>query len=332
VTLPFLIALALAQPEPVIVTSSHPRPPPMPACTHRPSPAGTDLMVIGLYRGRTLSNVWVGNPDQTTNILPFRMAPGPPIHLVISGFEQTVYRFSGATARIRRLTIIGHMPSAVAGLPRARVEFAAACLTYNLFADGSRGAEAVSRLFGRAPVSIVYEHSLIGIRVDQQFQPDPFPPRPPRTGDPETGELNQFTPTGVADVDPRLLISAARTGRYITLPQEAGVRQLVRSGALVPSTRQDSEAWEAAARALGAREPVGPYGYSYGFYRATRPIGIPAGLCGSHLIRIYVRSETWISGDACHSTFYHDDGTLSDASTRARARTRGEAVDLPRDE
>lgn len=304
------LLLALQSPETAGQSRIPYRPPP-PACTHRPTPAGTELMVVGLYRGETLSSAWVGNPDQETAVVPFRVAPGSQVHLVISGYGQNVYRFSGATGRIRRLTVMGHASSAVAGLPRARVEFAAACLTYGLYGAGSQGEAAVRRYFGRSPASLLSEYSPFRIRIGSELRLDPPPSPPPSGDDPETNELNRFTPSGVAEVDPRDLVASAPTGRYVTLPQEAGIRQLVRAGALVRATEADARAWRERALRRGVADPRAPFGSAYGIYRVTRPITVPSGLCGAHSVSFYVPSPDHVRGDPCHSTLYFDDGSAA---------------------
>lgn len=300
--------LAFQSPEPAAQSRIAYRPPP-PACTHRPAPAGTQLMVVGLYRGETLSSAWIGSPDQETAVVPFRVAPGPPLHLVISGYGQNVYRFSGATRRIRRLTIMGHLPSAVTGLPRARVEFAAACLDYNLYGANGGGEAAVRRYFGRTPASLLVEYSPFRIRIGDELRLDPPPPPPPPGSDPETNRLNHFTPSGVAEVDPHELVTAAPAGRYVTLPQEAGIRQLVRAGALVRVTEAEVRIWQERARRRGVAADSAQGAWMRDAYRVTRPITVPSGLCGAHSVEFFVPSPAYLSGDPCHSTFYFDDGT-----------------------
>ena len=104
--------------------------------------------------------------------------------------------------------------------------------------------------------------------------------------DPETEELLRFSPGGISRVDSASVVSAVPVAPYRVLPQEAGVRQLVRSGAL-------------------ARTSSG----SYGSYRVTRAIDMPAGLCGAHSIRLSAPSPDLIRGDACHSQVSFDDGS-----------------------
>jgi hypothetical protein len=268
-------------------------------------------MLVGLYQGETLSSAWVGNPDEDTAVVYFRVASGPPIHLVISGYAQNVYRFDGATHRIRRLTVMGHLPSAVAGLPHGRVEFAAACLSYALYGAEGNGADAARRLFGRTPADLITENSPYRIRIGNGLRLDPPPPMRPTGSDPETNELNHFTPSGVAEVDPGDLIASAPTGSYVTLPQEAGIRQLVRAGALVRATEADARAWRERALRRGNTDPRAPVGMGYGVYRVTRPITVPSGLCGAHSVSFYVPSPDYVRGNPCHSTLYFDDGTQS---------------------
>ncbi len=312
-TVTFAAALAIAAAQPVTVTDSRiPYVAPPPDCDVRPALADTELMLVSLHEGETLSSAWVGDPNEPTFVIPFSVAPGGSIHLIITGYAQNVYQFSGAVGRIRRLTVMGHGAAAVTGLPAAIMEFTPACLPYGLFrTKGGPGVEAVRRYFGRTPDNIAHDYSPFRIRIDTELHADRPPPPGPRpgTGENETDRLYQFSPGGIADMNPDQLVSAAPKGAYRTLPQVAGIRQLVRAGALVPATEADVRAWQAQARRQGATGEEARGAYMRNAYRVTRPIIVPSGLCGALSIELFLPTPAYVIGNPCHSTLYLADGT-----------------------
>lgn len=266
-------------------------------------------MVMALYQGETISTAWVGDPDEDTALVPFIVERGPPVHLVITALAENIYRFSGATGRIRRVTVMGYSPFAVEGLPRDRIEFVPTCLAFNQFTgdDAVGGPAAVRRTFGRDAVNILYEGGPYRIHIGRTLRTDPLP-QPVMTGVFAIDDMNRQMQGGVARVNPRRLVSEHPTGPYQTLPRSAGIRQLLRNGALVPATEEDARRWqEAAARQGGAYARTRPY-YSSRAYRVTRPIIVPSGLCGANSVFLYAAARGFVRGNLCHSTIYFDDG------------------------
>jgi hypothetical protein len=281
-------------------------------CRIKEDPAGTRLMVAAHYEAETHSTAWLGDRDQMTGVIDVRLDRGDPIHLVLMTFRPIVYRFSGQVGRVRRLTLMSLDGAGAVGVPRHLVSFLPRCLNVREHKEEVEGfAEEVARLFGRRPHSIATSYALwrlqIGSRIEQLERKD----RPPwsRTPGPETQRLLRWTPGGIARIDPAAVVTDVARGDYEVLPQEAGLRQLIASGAIVRATVAHAEAWEAAAGARGSKPIARPdIGYQQS-YRVVRPIRIPAGLCGAHSADFYIPSLEYARGARCHSRLYLDDGT-----------------------
>lgn len=305
-----------AKTQPPVTTegSRIPRRPPPPRCDRLQVPSDLPLYVIAYYDGATLSTTWISEENRETHVIDVEVEAGSPIHLVITSYGRTIYRFAGTTSRIARLTLMSHQVSGATGIPAERIAFTAHCLSYDQTDEAN-----VGRVFaGRSPAAIILGREVQSIRVDDGIELREGLSVQLSGTDPETDQLYHYSPGGISRVDHRTVVSSVAVGPYRTLPQEAGVRQLVMSGALIPATQADARRWEAAARARGTANPRALSGSGYGVYRVTRPILMPAGLCGAHLIHLYARSPRDIGGDPCHSTFYFDDGTMSNGATRER--------------
>ncbi len=266
------------------------------------------LLVLGHYDSATLSSVWVGEAAET-GVADIEIGAGDPIHLVISAHGRTIYRFTGAVDRVRRLTLINHHQAGATGVRADRIEFGRRCFDpESIYRQTASAAESVRNVFGQLPDALGGAYQLWRARIDNDISVLPAP-RIERRFDAESDQLYRFHPGGLSWIDPARVSSNVPVGRFRVLPQEAGVRQLVMSGALERATRADAALWEEQARSRGAVNPRGPHSLSYGVYRVTRPIEIPAGLCGAHLIQLYVPSRQHVRGNPCHSTLYFGDGT-----------------------
>ena len=284
-----------------------PRPPRVSAraissCNGLPAPANLPLFVLGHYEGATLSTAWLGDEDEEVHVIDIEVDEGEPIHFVITAYGRTVYRFTGATERIARLTLMNRQGAGAIGIPATRIAFTPECLPEEAFRPTDDGRERhpdplVRALYGRSAEALGGHYDILRVRLTDRIHVTGAPNVSTAGADPETQELHRYSPGGISRVDAATVVSAVPVAPYRVLPQEAGVRQLVMSGALV-------------------RTPPAHYGH----YRVVRPIRVPVGLCGAHSIRLSAPNPTYISGDPCHSTIRFGDGSESDAFSRARAR------------
>lgn len=261
-----------------------------PGCSGLPAPAELPLFVVGHYEGGTLSTAWLGDEEEEAHVIDVDVAGGAPIHLIVTSYGPTIYRFSGATDRISHLTLMNRTGAGAIGIPTSRITFASACLPHNAFyrSEESNGADAdalVRSHYRRSAALSGGNYDILRFRVGDRIAVTEPPNVSASGADPETQELHRFSPGGISHVDAAAVVSAVPVAPYRVLPQEAGVRQLVRSGALVRTSA------------------------SYGNYRVVRPITMPAGLCGAHSIQLTAPGPSYISGDPCHTRIRFDDGT-----------------------
>jgi hypothetical protein len=95
-------------------------------------------------------------------------------------------------------------------------------------------------------------------------------------------ELNRFSPGGVIDIDAKTVISSAPASGYEVLPQQAGLVQLLDSGALTQN--------------------------SVGEYIVREKMRFPAGLYGAHSVTFLVmKGAPYPGGDPGHSCVIVED-------------------------
>lgn len=278
---------------------------PSPSFSYRPErdpdrspcrmPSAGDAMVVvfGVYEGQALSTVALGSPDQVTGVLDVVIEPGDrPLYLVLSAYGGTIWRFSGATERVRRAVLVGggaYSPGAYAplagavGLPANAVVTAdhKACFSY-VYEPGTLKAAAVSatvrRATGKAPDVFAGRYDLTAVRLPSGLGAETRRGKPAPEGF-HRGlwrEMLRFSPAGLATIDPAAVVSSSPVMAYDVLPQQAGLAQLLGSGALSP--------------------------VSDGL-KVVRPIPrFPAGLAGAHLTAFLVAEGVPVpGGDPGHS-------------------------------
>ena len=108
-------------------------------------------------------------------------------------------------------------------------------------------------------------------------------------------ELYWYFPGGVIDIDPKTVVANVPVAAYEVLPSEAGLAQLVASGAL---TRNSS-----------------------GEYVVHRKIRFPAGLYGAHSVTFVIRRGTPVSRRRS-SSFLRDRGSRPARARGATCRSR----------
>jgi hypothetical protein len=247
-----------------------------PVCAMPALAAGADLVLLSTYEGVSLSSVSVGGQDQETNIIDVAIQPGDePLYLVLASYESMVWRLTGAVKRVQRVAISsanaapgGVSASGGVGLPKDKVAILPAnCISYFSKTDGrdSLRAEAtLERSIGKRPAKIVatYSASAVTLPSGEITTPSRDPREQggtPAGFDPETWrEALRFWPGGVQQVAPASIVARARVEAYSVLPSQAGLAQLVGSGALTKFR-------------------------SSGKYRIVRPIArFPASMGGAH--------------------------------------------------
>jgi Ca2+-binding EF-hand superfamily protein len=257
-----------------------------------------------------------------------------PLYVVIATYGPTIWQFTGAVERVERVVMTSsqtgpsqwnaQQPSLVGatGIAQDRIRFLGRsnCLSY--FAETPSSASlqasaAVRQATGKAPDVISAKYSvgsysipsgnietlndrgqqpliiqksggslnIIGNTGNVIIQSGPSQAR---------DEMKRFFPGGVIDIDPKTVVASAPVAAYEVLPAQAGLVQLLGSGALTQNRS--------------------------GEYIVRDKIRFPAGLTGAHAVTFLVmKGAPYPDGDPGHSCVVSED---SGDSKGAGCRTR----------
>jgi Ca2+-binding EF-hand superfamily protein len=236
------------------------------ACAMPKASAAAKIVLLGAYETEALSSVALGSQDEVTQVGTIVVEPGTePVYVVVANFRRTIWRFYGAVDRIERVVLAGTEKSAegvplvgATGIPADRLTFLrhAECVKdFRHSADAGKAADTVEREAGKAPDIIAAQETVGGFSVPSgKIERDPskqpfltvihgdgetllFHGSPPVTlpmsvAKAPENRLKRFRPGGVVQIDAKAVVSTSPVEPYEVLPQEAGLMQLVRSGAL----------------------------------------------------------------------------------------------------
>ena len=240
----------------------------MPAASER-----STVVLLGTYETDALSSVALGSQNDVTRAGTIVIEPGDdPIYLVVTSYGPTIWRFQGAVERIERVVVTtartgldGFDPKSpplagTTGLPAERVTFVrqSGCLGYFTAAPSIDEAKAASvvKQQARKEVAVVAAHQrTAGFRIPSgkvettematrtksgsvaKLERD-IRNRGPQaaTGDLERNFL-QLTPGGLIEIEANSVVASAEVVPYEVPPQEAGLIQLMKSGALTQNQR-----------------------------------------------------------------------------------------------
>lgn len=239
-----------------------------------------------------------------------------PIYVVIASYSPTIWQFSGAVERIERVMMEsastgpnssdGNLRSLVGatGIAREKVSFfgKSRCLTYFNEAPSSASLQTVGAIrsgTGKTPETVAAKYSVAVFKVPsgatESVREQGKGPLiiektqgtlkvignasgiivqagPSRAKD----EMYRFSPGGVIEIDPKTVVSSMPASSYEVLPQQAGLVQLLASGALKQN--------------------------SLGEYIVREKIRFPAGLAGAHSVTFLIMNGTpYPDGDPAHS-------------------------------
>ncbi len=226
-----------------------------------------------------------------------------PLYIVIVSFRPAIWRFYGATERIERVVVTTtssfidktdhkpHYAAGVTGLPAERVTFPKqlGCLRYFSEAPSIASAQAAGAVkadVGKMPDVVAAKYGVSAFVVPAGKIEMIASDRPQLLVIQKSGgtltingdsskirvvtpsgnierELRRFHPGGVIEVDAKKVVANVPAEPYAVLPQEAGLVQLLRSGAL---TEND-----------------------LGEFLINKKITFPAGLTGAHGVKFLLR-------------------------------------------
>ncbi|WP_137045696.1 EF-hand domain-containing protein [Pseudolabrys sp. FHR47] len=283
-----------------------------PGCDLPKASQAAKVVLLGSYQTESLSTVALGSQSDVTGVGNVVVEPGrEPLYLVIATMRPTIWRFYGAVERIERAVLSsnggvqsGEKPRIAAGatgLPADRVTFPerTGCMRYfsNVpSTDSAKAAGFVRTMTGKAPEMVSGKYAIVAFSVPSGKIESVGPDRPGLTivqngtsyilndgkitavkpDRQASSDLDRYSPGGVVTIDAKAVVASVPAEPYEVLPQEAGLLQLVGSGAL---TRSGGE------------------------YIINRKIRIPAGLNGAHSVKFLLRKGVpEPDGDYGHST------------------------------
>ena len=280
------------------------------SCELPPLDRHARLVVLQTSGGDAVSTVGIAGLNEGMTTGEIRIGPGRArLQLIVfSSSNPMVLRVTGQVTRVSRVVMISRVGAGVTGVPSSTVRFAIGTKCY-----APQDPAKLHQALGMTPdvsrsIDELHQAWTDGRRFRHQ-ETEPADDRP-KTHLQE--EMDRFHPGGIVAIDAGKVVASGSVVEYSVLPDTAGAVQLERSGALVEATRDEIDAWTAKAKTHhGARliDLVKPGRYGQ-VYPVTRPIQMPAGLCGAHLLTFLVPSKEFLSGDPCHSEILALDGHI----------------------
>ena len=257
--------------------------PPPRSCDFPQPRGGAKLLRIGIYKGDQISSIALSGQDHSTTVVTIDIEPGrEPLYLVASQFEAVVWTFTGAVDRIDRFVIastttddLGRPAAGAIGLPEDKVAMIRIACVGSLFGmpqlpDKTEAGGLMREHFGRRADAVLGFYEPTGLKLPSgtpfavpEHRPAGLEAKGDADVDAEWRELQRFSSAGVAEIDPSSIVSVVEPQPYETLPQEAGLTQLMIQGKLV-------------------RLPNGNF-------LIQGPMRYPPGLGGSHSVRFIVK-------------------------------------------
>ncbi|MCX8476841.1 MAG: hypothetical protein MT490_13700 [Sphingomonas sp.] len=267
--------------------------------------AGAKIIALGAYEGSQSTDLVIGGtPHETGVIAVTGSASGPPVVLILSAYEATIWdlrRFPHR--RLRAILAYGYYDQAVAGVPGAiPVRFQSrgqtgACGRATYAYKGGRELERLAAAVMEAT----------GRRIDDfqgGYGPSSFDIDRRAAGAPVTA------------LDSGELRSAVAIRRDRVRPGAAGIAQLIAEGTIRPAAKTDLERLSAAltrTSPTGYLAPVHPEHLGPRTYVVLRPTLIPRGMYGGRSATFLLSPGiAWPTDPGSHNTYY----SLADGKCR----------------
>ncbi|TMJ94269.1 MAG: hypothetical protein E6G74_23205 [Alphaproteobacteria bacterium] len=254
------------------------------------SAAATVLLLEA--RADALSTATIGAQWIATEAGSIDIEPGTsPLYVVISSHNPVIWQLSGAVDRIERLVLAGEstgpnqkLPEEIpligaTGVPAERIVFLGQPGCMKLHAGSviqDEAAAAVRRVAGREPVLIKPQSRKAS---DAASLPH---------------EITRFHRGGIVEIDPRTVIASRPVERYEVMPQEAGLIQLERDGAI---TRNGDGEFLVHKK---IRFPAGLFGPHVVRFRIEKGVAMPEGDPGRSCVIVEDTGMMLYNGATCH--------------------------------
>lgn len=237
-----------------------------PACAV-PRPVDSAVIgLVGVYQGDAMSPVALADRNLETTVVELVVEPGDrPLHLILTGYDNLIWRFSGATDRVSGAVLIAsphYVPNpevaysggrhnirrppprvryaGVVGLSADRVSTVApeGCLDY--FTDPAsataiRLAGIISARIGRRPdvIAGAYAPSTLTLPSAAATTASARPLAPVGFDPDLWRDALRFNRSGLADIRPEEVVSSVSVLAYDVLPSQMGLAQLAGDGRII---------------------------------------------------------------------------------------------------
>ncbi|WP_172626988.1 EF-hand domain-containing protein [Bradyrhizobium ivorense] len=235
------------------------------------------VVLLGTYESNALSSIAIGSQASLTGAATITVEPGEqPIYLLVASHQPTIWRFEGATERIERAVVtttqtgVGKYDekappwAGVTGLSADRVSYPPKSGCFSFFTeapsiDSAKAVAAVKQQVKKDVDVAVGLHTVAGFGVPSGKAETSESQRvammaklrrggPIMSADPKnldqqaaTGDVErnfrQLTPGGLIEIDANSVVASTSVMPYDVRPQEAGLVQLMQSGALTRNQR-----------------------------------------------------------------------------------------------
>ncbi|WP_162891764.1 EF-hand domain-containing protein [Profundibacter amoris] len=284
-------------------------------CKYPAPTSGAEIVFISGYEGAAVSTVAVSGVDRETSVAVLNIEKGDtPLYIVTTAYDSIIWKIEGDVGRVEQIVAgYGHYGAGVTGLPKEKVHFLpnAACISkYFTKPDSGKALIAkanLSQRLGRDIDVLVTNYELTTVSVPSGGIRKTRNPTnrgtviihdgkryvittdgPKLLDDPASQaggaleknllhSLYRFYPAGIMELDAKDVIASSKAENYEVLPQQAGLLQLARQGALKPT--------------------------SDGYLMVVKPIKrFPPGLNGAHSVKFILgKGIKMPAGDPGHS-------------------------------
>ncbi len=260
------------------------------------------IVALGTYEGAGTTSLSMADSNHDVGSVAVAAASsGPPLVLVLSSYEATIWGLSGVPAhRLRAVFASGYYSQGITGVsPRVPIGFAAfrsrggecgrATYAYEGGANLEKLAATVEIVTGRRIDAFQGRYRSGGFHIDGGTEP-----APPVT------------------IDPSRIRSSTAIGIDALRPRESGIRQLMAEGALRPADTADIAKLTLVltrASPTGYLAPVRPERLRSGAtYVVQSAVIMPRGMYGAHSRSFIVPAGVPMPVDpGSHNTYYRLD-------------------------
>ena len=208
--------------------------------------ANEQLAVLGIYGGEGLSTASVVGMDERTATGKVIIEPGDkPLYLVLITYNPMLWQIVGDTKRVSRAVAIGRtrddrLGVGITGLSRDRITFLDANECKLSFDNtksprATQAAAIIERAVGRPVTTLAGIHNLFAMKMPSGTPVKAPPPeRKAPAGVPQDiwTDFVQFFPGGLTSIDAGTVVSPEPAQPYDVLPAQAGIIQLIKTGAI----------------------------------------------------------------------------------------------------